>query len=360
VYGVADALWRELREISFEGTRARFSTSAALAVMASVLIAQALHLDEVWWAGLTGFMATQATRPAAIGRGALRIAGAAIGAATSFVMAPWFAYDHVAGSLFIFGFATLGALAAQVSPRGYAWLSFGMTFNLIVMSSLPNPLLAVNYAFYRVVEVTIGTVVAMLIATVLAPDDAAPAAPAPPGWRDLLGENWPAVLHAFRTGITVMLLPLIWSWLDLPSLSQMAITVAAVMAVPTLSADPSETARAVIQRAAYRLIGCFLGGATALIFIALPLTEFLPWLGALGAGVWISCYIQTSERGVGNIGTQAAIVLIITLVQGWAPPTSILPGIDRFAGMAVGLTILLVVTMLIWPDPEPGAPSSAR
>jgi uncharacterized membrane protein YccC len=157
-----------------------------------------------------------------------------------------------------------------------------------------------------------------------------------------------------------MLLPLIWSWLDLPSLSQMAITVAAVMAVPTLSADPSETARAVIQRAAYRLIGCFLGGATALIFIALPLTEFLPWLGALGAGVWISCYIQTSERGVGNIGTQAAIVLIITLVQGWAPPTSILPGIDRFAGMAAGLTILLVVTMLIWPDPEPGAPSSAR
>jgi uncharacterized membrane protein YccC len=112
--------------------------------------------------------------------------------------------------------------------------------------------------------------------------------------------------------------------------------------------------------ATYRLIGCFLGGATALICIALPLTELLPWLGALGAGVWISCYIQTSERGVGNIGTQAAIVFIITLVQGWAPPTSILPGIDRFAGMAAGVTILLVVTMLIWPDPEPEAPSSAQ
>ena len=97
-----------------------------------------------------------------------------------------------------------------------------------------------------------------------------------------------------------------------------------------------------------------------LICIALPLTEFLPWLGALGAGVWISCYIQTSERGVGNIGTQAAIVLIITLVQGWAPPTSILPGIERFAGMAAGLTILLVVTMLIWPDPEPERRPSAR
>ena len=81
---------------------------------------------------------------------------------------------------------------------------------------------------------------------------------------------------------------------------------------------------------------------------------------ALGAGVWISCYIQTSERGVGNIGTQAAIVLIITLVQGWAPPTSILPGIERFAGMAAGLTILLVVTMLIWPDPEPERRPSAR
>jgi uncharacterized membrane protein YccC len=187
---------------------------------------------------------------------------------------------------------------------------------------------------------------------VLAPDDAGAPPPSAPGWSDLLGKNWQAVLHSFRAAIAIMMLPLIWSWLDLPSLSQMAITVAAVMAVPNLSSNPNETAAVVIQRVLHRLLGCFLGGAAALAFLAMSMTQLLPWLAVLGLGVWVAGHVQASSRGVGYIGSQAAIVYVITMVQGWAPPTSFWPGVDRLAGMVAGVAILLIVSALIWPDAE--------
>ena len=104
-------------------------------------------------------------------------------------------------------------------------------------------------------------------------------------------------------------------------------------------------------------MGCFIGGLAGLLLLALSFTEFLPWLLALTAVLWVGAYIQTGTKGVGYIGTQAALVLIMTLVQGWGPPDSILPGIARFAGMMAGLGILMVVSLIFWPaPPKPAFP----
>ncbi len=60
-------------------------------------------------------------------------------------------------------------------------------------------------------------------------------------------------------------------------------------------------------------------------------------------------HVQTSQRGVGYVGTQAALVFIVTLVQSAGPPSSIMPGVDRFAGITCGLAILLIVSVALWP-----------
>ncbi|MFX9973353.1 hypothetical protein ABTP41_19220, partial [Acinetobacter baumannii] len=87
----------------------------------------------------------------------------------------------------------------------------------------------------RTAEVTVGTIAAMLVSILLSPD-AADAAPAErPGWGDLLGAQWPATQHALRAALGVMLVPWVWYWLELPSLAQSAVTVAAVMAVQSVS-----------------------------------------------------------------------------------------------------------------------------
>jgi hypothetical protein len=84
--------------------------------------------------------------------------------------------------------------------------------------------------------------------------------------------------------------------------------------------------------------------------LALSVENFLPWLLTLTAGVWVAAHVQGSQRGIGYIGTQAAVVFITTLVQDWGPPSSIFPGIERLAGITGGLLILLVVSLLTAPS----------
>jgi uncharacterized membrane protein YccC len=74
------------------------------------------------------------------------------------------------------------------------------------------------------------------------------------------------------------------------------------------------------------------------------------WLAIIGGSVWIGMHIQVGKHGVGYMGTQAAFVFIVTLIQGPAPATSIMPGIDRFVGIMGGLAILLTVSLMLWPN----------
>ena len=131
-----------------------------------------------------------------------------------------------------------------------------ITVNLIVMSSLQDPTLAFHYAFYRTAEVTIGSAVALLVAFALAPDGGDGAAAA----ARLVGSSgtrdWPHVLHAMRCGLTVMLLPWVWSWFNQLSLSQMSVTVAVIMAVPVAPGDPLESGRRVASQSLQRVMGC--------------------------------------------------------------------------------------------------------
>ena len=347
--GLLTSLWADLGDIRPAGPRARQATITALAVGISVSFALLGHMDMPWWAGISGFMSVQATRPGSVQRVILRIAGTIAGAAMALVIARFAVEDHVAGSLFLFVAAAVGMLGSLVSPYAYAWLFFAITANLVVLMSINDPGSTLHLALYRVGEVTMGSLSALLVVTLLAPDTPPAPAPPAPGWSDLLGARWPALLHAIRTGITVMLLPWAWSWFDLPGLSQMAVTVAAVMAVPVLSDHPLENGRLIAGRAVQRMLGCALGGLVALVALSLSPSEFLPWIVLLVAGVWLGSYLQTSTRGVGYVGTQASIVWIMMIVQGWGPPDSLIPGLDRFAGILAGLAILLVVSLLLWP-----------
>jgi uncharacterized membrane protein YccC len=343
---------QEVTEIRFTGPRARTCTASALSVVLAVTLAQWAGFDDVWWAGISGFMASQATRPASVQRSLLRIVGTAIGAALGCVAMSLAAYDHVALCLLLFAFGTVGVLGLSVSAYGYVWLFGGLTANMIIMMAMNDPARTSYIAFDRLAEVSIGSLAAVLMATLLAPETGGP--PAPPqtsGWSELLGARWPAVGHAVRSGATIMLLPVIWNLFNLPSLTQMAVTVVAVMAVPVTTDDPRAIGRTVIGRAELRLLGCLGGGALGLLCLALPLTLYPLWLAVLFAGIWVSAYVGASTGSVGYAGIQATIVFLMTLVQGNGPPSSILPGIDRFAGITGGIAVLLVISLVLWPSP---------
>jgi uncharacterized membrane protein YccC len=351
-------LHRELAELRPLGPRSRLNATIALSVGLAAVLALWLHVDSAWWATISAFVSSQATAPASVHRGILRIIGTILGAGIPVLLAPFIAEDTVAISLALFAVSVLGVLGFLVSGHGYAFLLSAITSDLVLMAMLGDPGSGLSVGVNRTAEVTLGTLSAMLMAVLMAPE----VGTGPPGpglgWSDLTGAQWPCVVHALQAGVAVLTLPLVWNLLALPSLSQTAVTVAAVMAVPGVSGDTHTDQSKITERAIQRLLGCVYGGVAGLACLALSIDAFLPWLMMLMAGIWISAHIQASARGIGYVGTQGAVVFISTLMQGPGPPASILPGIERLAGIAGGLVLLLAVVALTAPDDAPAEPAT--
>ncbi len=272
--------------------------------------------------------------------GLRRILGTIAGAALAIASIGWLAYDPFACCIALFAVAFVGMIGFNVSRHGYAWLFLSITFGMVLLTSLSSPEEAFFAGVQRIMEVVVGTCTAMAVAAIFPVGQAEPSA-VPRGWTDLLGNGLPITLHAIRSGITVALIPVVWSAFVLPSASHMAITLTAVLATP-VTAEIDGTHRQIIDRGLQRLLGCLMGGLLALAVLGLSFESLLPWLIALAAGVWLFAYVQHGSHDVIYAGTQAGVVFLMTLAQGAGPPTSILPGFDRFAGILLGLLMLTV------------------
>ena len=338
--------------IEWRGSAAWAATSTTLAVVLAVLIACEMHLEEVWWAAISGYMCT---RPQSIPLGLRRIIGTIAGALIVIISIGWLAYDPFACCLALFAVTVAGIIGFNVSQNSYGWLFVSITFNMVLLTSLSAPEEAFTIGVHRIMEVLVGTCTGMAVANVLLAGTATPTA-VPRGWSDLLGNGLPITLHAIRSGVTVALIPIVWSAFVLPSASQMGITSTALLATP-VTPDSGETHRNIIGRGLQRLLGCFVGGMLALAVLGLNFNFLLPWLIALAGGVWLFAYVQNGSHDATYVGSQAGIVFIMTLVQGAGAPTNIIPGIDRFVGISLGLLMLFVMILVVEP-PSGGSRSS--
>jgi uncharacterized membrane protein YccC len=347
---VTIAIRSELTELSLSGPRFRQANVAALSVGLAIILALALRLDNPWWAGISAFICTQASEPQSLHKGALRILGSLFGAAIAFVLAQAsLAYDPAATIMLLFVAGTVAILGALLSPHGYAWLLGGITTIMVTLGALNDPTQALPIAFYRAVEIVLGTATALLMAHLLAPSEGGAGAKAP-GWHSLLDDNWHVLSHATRTGVVIAAVPVLWRELELPDLSQMAISIGAVMAVPVLTGISDQDQRAISQRMLHRATGCGLGGVAGALLLTLPLSQsLLPWLLMVMAGTWFAMQIQSGRHGIAGVGAQAAVALILTLVQGAVPAASLLPAIDRITGMLGAIGLLLLVNLSLGP-----------
>jgi uncharacterized membrane protein YccC len=343
--------WRELKELGTNPVQTRQGIVAAVSVTLSTTLALALQLDAPWWVAISGFMSLMSTGAASLRRGLLRLTGTIAGAVLGFIMARWLPYDHLALCLFLALTTAFGVIAMQVSPHGLAWLFMSITSSLVLLSNLNDPTQAFQLAVYRVIDVAVGVGSAIIVANVLQDWHADPP-PTAPGWRHLLGAQWPAVLHGIRSAIAVVAVLEIWVMIDLPDVTEMAVTIAVVMAAPLIADGGVGTRHQVAQKSLHRFIGCLFGGVVALACLALQVESFIWWLAMIAAVVWVGMHIQVGRHGVGYVGTQFAFVFVITMIQGLSPPASIMPGIDRFVGITGGLGILMLVSLLLWPSAE--------
>ena len=343
--------WNELKELGTNPAQTRQGIVAAASVTLSTTLALALQLEAPWWVAISGFMSLMSTGAASFRRGLLRLTGTIAGAVIGFVMARWLPYDHLALCIFLASMTAFGVIAMQVSPHGLAWMFMSITSSLVLLSSLNDPTLAFQLAVYRVIDVAVGVGSAIVVANVLQ-DWHADRPPTAPGWRHLLGEQWPSVLHGVRSAIAVVVVLELWILMNLPDVTEMAITIAVVMAAPLIADSGVSTRHQVAEKSLHRFMGCLFGGVVALACLALQVEAFIWWLAMIAAVVWVGMHIQVGRHGVGYVGTQFAFVFVITMIQGASPPSSIMPGIDRFVGITGGLGILMLVSLLLWPSAE--------
>jgi uncharacterized membrane protein YccC len=235
---IGEALYRDLLDVRWSGQRATTCFVTAISGTVATTLAMALHLDDIWWATISGFMATQATTPASLRKGVLRIVGTVAGAGAVVLLSPLLVDDPVLVTLLIFVASTFGILGLLVSAHGYAWMLAAITVDMVLMNLLSDPHSTLEVAASRTAEVAVGTGAAMLVSVLAALEETEPPADTHPGWRHLLDAQWPATEYAIRAAIAVVTVPWVWAWLHVPSDAQIAITITAVMALPALGTDP--------------------------------------------------------------------------------------------------------------------------
>jgi len=207
----------------------------------------------------------------------------------------------------------------------------------------------VEYRILRSSEIALGTSVALLIARWLLPAGPATGAIAP-GWSSAFDPRGSVLGYACRAGVSIALVPAIWRALELPNLSQMAISIGALMAVPVLTGSDKENRRLVAHRSAQRLAGCLLGGTLGLLVLRTGWSAFLlVWLSLMMIGAAVGVQLETGRHGVKIIGIQAEVALILTLTQGWGPATLLEPALDRVGGMVGAILLLYAVNWIFGP-----------
>jgi len=338
----------ELRALDLTGPRANGALRTALATVLSTLAAFALHLDNPWWAAITGIVLVQSDRTATFARSIDRIIGTAIGATVGFLAAATIA-DH---ALFLVVSATCTGFviyAQERAERSYAFLHGGVTIVLVLFGSLAEPGQALNLAYYRSLEIFVGVVVTCGVDFALAPPAAGQtAAPKPGVWTLPIDRELATI--AVTGGIAIALIPLIWETLDLPGLGQTPIT--AFVILTAIRQEP-------VWKALTRVAGCLLGGLYGLVALHFVGGALLPWLTMLFIGLYFTGHVFHGKGDANYIGVQAGIALVIAMIQGQTPSSDISPAIDRLVGVFGGVIVVSICLPLIAPlvrrviDPRP-------
>ncbi len=142
-----------------------FSAKTFAAAMLAYYIALRIGLPRPYWAVLTAYIVAQTSAGASLGRGVYRLAGTLGGAAATVAIVPQFANEPVACSLALACWIGLCLYCSLLdrTPRAYAFVLAGYTASLIGFPSVSTPGAVFDIASWRVQEITLGILSAVLV-----------------------------------------------------------------------------------------------------------------------------------------------------------------------------------------------------
>ena len=336
---IAQDLLAELRTLPVRSEQVRAALGTSLGAVGAVLVALTLQLDEPWWAGITAVSILQGRIAATVRRSVERVAGTVAGALAGYALAPlvdWHLLFQIGCAMIV----TATVYGQERSRSSYAILLAGVTAILVLFGTLANPSASLHLAVYRTLEVMTGIVVGCLVEYAIGSGagDEPPGAEKPGVFTGPVDADLLAI--AVTGGIAVSLIPDIWETLQLPGFSQTPIT--AFVIVTANRHEPG-------LKAFGRILGCLLGGLYGLAVMGAVTDDFVLWLVCLAAGLFVASFVLHGKGDASYVGQQAAIAILLAMVQGTAASTDLLPAVDRLIGIVGGIAVILALDPLLIP-----------
>ena len=331
---------------SFNKEQARCALGAASAALGAVLIANWLNLDKPYWSGISALVVSRSSYDASLVKGALRIAGTIGGCILSLILLGTF-IDNIFAILCIIFFTSIATVIVS-DTRGwdsYAWVMAGFMIVLLSIAGLVIPESIFDFAFYRTFEISLGTIMAIIMSAVVnptPPESVKPTTNSPTKSKMSPEQESELVKQAISLALAMVSVPLIWKWLDLPGVLQIGVT-----SLILLQPDPMQSWR----KGVLRVLGCTTGGSIGLILLGSPAGHYLITWGALyWILIFIFSYIDHGDPRCSYMGLQGGIALTLTLVQGLGPGTELQPPITRLCGILAALILWNIIHALFEKD----------
>jgi uncharacterized membrane protein YccC len=148
----------------------RYGLKFGLAGVVAVFIALALRLEEQTWALFTVFVLMIAQFVGAIAEKSIfRIIGTTLGAVLGYLVTAGFEQQPVVFLLLVGGVVGFCTAMFGQSRYPYAFLLCGLTMTVVTSNGLNNPDFSWQFALWRIEEVTLGILVAIVVQSLIWP-----------------------------------------------------------------------------------------------------------------------------------------------------------------------------------------------
>jgi uncharacterized membrane protein YccC len=344
----------ELKTLVTPGPRMVDELECILSILLAILLAHLIGAKTVAWAAFTALVLMRGHASQTLVRAIMRIIGTNAGAALALLIVPYAARSLPAAMAAAGVVGTAAMYATLTGKRSYAWLLFGLTYEMLLLDKLEHPGIDMKFLVRnRLIEVWAGTLACLAISllSTVTVRRRWPAVPAPEAAR--LGWHPHALRHAGQAGLALALLPPLSHYLGLPELWQASVTIMAVMIVPAGNIGRSAF-QPVNRRILLRTVGCLAGALLAGGIVVMA----QGWPPALIAGtclgVLIGRHIENGETKLTYLGLQFTLAILVVLVPDSYADASVGPALDRLLSIFVGIVVLEPV-LLLWHAMARGA-----
>lgn len=148
------------------------------------------------------------------------------------------------------------------------------------------------------------------------------------------------IIHSIKAGITIVIALSMWIVTNWPG------GINGIISSILISMQKNIYAMKTISL--HRALGCIIGGTTALLMLRLTPFNFYDLIVSVFVFTWLFMMINFHAKKYSYIGLQAAVALVITLMQGQEPTTSLAPPLERLGGIFIGIFASFLVGNVLW------------